>query len=202
MEFVQQNINIQKTKLLNLINNLNSTLLIEQGIFINNEIQKECNILSTFLNEKQNYILNPMGINNNNNINPFLMPPPNTMMNAPQMNINPIQMPQVQLFNNNQNNIENENQNRIIDLYFYQSNTTGKTIVVHCNINDRICDVIEKYRNKANDYADSYFLYNLRDLNGLTSTLKENKIGDKARIEVHRKGELKGGKYRIHTLNK
>ena len=50
-----------------------------------------------------------MGINNNNNINPFLMPPPNTMMNAPQMNINPIQMPQVQLFNNNQNNIENEN---------------------------------------------------------------------------------------------
>ena len=56
MEFVQQNINIQKTKLLNLINNLNSTLLIEQGIFINNEIQKECNILSTFLNEKQNYI--------------------------------------------------------------------------------------------------------------------------------------------------
>ena len=201
MEFVQQNINIQKTKLLNLINNLNSTLLIEQGIFINNEIQKECNILSTFLNEKQNYILNPMGINNNNNINPFLMPPPNTMMNAPQMNINPIQMPQVQLFNNNQNNIENENQNRIIDLYFYQSNTTGKTIVVHCNNNDKIWDVIEKYRNKANDYSDNYFLYNSNDLNGLTSSIIENKIYDKSKIDVSRKGVLRGAKNSIHISN-
>ena len=88
MEFVQQNINIQKTKLLNLINNLNSTLLIDQEIFINNEIKKECDILSSFLTEKQTYLLNLMGINNN--INPFLMPHPNTMMNAPQMNINPI----------------------------------------------------------------------------------------------------------------
>ena len=129
------------------------------------------------------------------------MPHPNTMMNVPQMNINPIQIPQVQLFNKDQNNFENENKNNIIDLYFNQGNN-GKTFVVHCNINDRICDVIEKYRNKANDYTDSYFLYNLRDLNGLTSTLKENKIGDKASIEVDRKGELKGGKYRIHALNK
>ena len=196
MEFVQQNINIQKTKLLNLINNLNSTLLIDQEIFINNEIKKECDILSSFLKEKQKYILNQIGINNN--INHFLMPHPNTMMNAPQMNINPFQMPQNQL----NNNFDNFNQVATININFEQKSSPYKVYIVHCNINDRICDVIEKYRNKANDYTDSYFLYNLRDLNGLTSTLKENKIGDKASIEVDRKGELKGGKYRIHTLNK
>ena len=196
MEFVQQNINIQKTKLLNLINNLNSTLLIDQEIFINNEIKKECDILSSFLNEKQKYILNQIGINNN--INPFLMPHPNTMMNAPQMNINPIQMSQNQL----NNNFDNFNQVATINIKFEQRSNPYKMYIVQCIDNDRICDVIEKYRNKANDYTDSYFLYNQRDLNGLTSTLKENKIGDKARIEVHRKGELKGGKYRIHTLNK
>ena len=196
MEFVQQNINIQKTKLLNLINNLNSTLLIDQEIFINNEIKKECDILSSFLNEKQKYILNQIGINNN--INPFLMPHPNTMMNVPQMNINPIQMSQNQL----NNNFDNFNQVATINIKFEQKSNPYKMYIVQCNDNDRICDVIEKYRNKANDYTDSYFLYNQRDLNGLTSTLKENKIGDKARIEVHRKGELKGGKYRIHTLNK
>ena len=142
-----------------------------------------------------------MGLNNN--INPFLMPHPIAMMNAPQMNINPIQMPQNQLNNNNKNNnLDNFVQVATINIKFEQKSLPYKVYIVHCNINDRICDVIEKYRNKANDYADSYFLYNLRDLNGLTSTLKENKIGDKARIEVHRKGELKGGKYRIHTLNK
>ena len=103
--------------------------------------------MSTFLKGKQKYILNQIGINNN--INPFLMPHPNTMMNVPQMNINPIQISQVQLFNKDQNNFENENKNNIIDLHFNQSNATGKTFVVHCVTNERICDAIEKYRKKS-----------------------------------------------------
>ena len=129
------------------------------------------------------------------------MPHPNTMMNAPQMNINPIQMPQVQLFNNNQNNFENDFQNKIIDLYFNQSNTTGKTFVVHCNINDRICDAIEKYRNKANDFNDNYFLFNSKDLNGSTSSIKGKGLSDKCKIIVSKKGVLKAGKNRIHIFN-
>ena len=197
MEFVQQNINIQKTKLLNLINNLNSTLLIDQEIFINNEIKKECDILSSFLTEKQKYLLNPIGINNN--INPFLMPHPNTMMNAPQMNINPIQMPQVQLFNNNQNNFENDFQNKIINIKFRRD--IGELFVIHCHINERICEIIEKYRKKANDYNDNFFLYNKENLNGISSTLKEKKIVEGSEILVSRKGVLKGGKYRIHIFN-
>ena len=197
MEFVQQNINIQKTKLLNLINNLNSTLLIDQEIFINNEIKKECDILSSFLTEKQKYLLNLMVINNN--INPFLMPHPNTMMNAPQMNINPIQMPQVQLFNNNQNNFENDFQNKIINIKFRRD--IGELFVVHCHINERICEIIEKYRKKANDYNDNFFLYNKENLNGISSTLKEKKIVEGSEILVSRKGVLKGGKYRIHIFN-
>ena len=199
MEFVQQNINIQKTKLLNLINNLNSTLLIEQEIFINNEIKKECDVLSSFLNEKQKFLLNQIGINNN--INPFLMPHPNTMMNVPQMNINPIQIPQVQLFNKDQNNFENENQNNIINLYFNQGNIRGKTFVVHCNINDRIQDAIEKYRIKAIDFNDNNFLFNSIYLNGSTSSIKEKGLSDKCNIFVIKKGDLKAGKNRIHISN-
>ena len=197
MEFVQQNINIQKTKLLNLINNLNSTLLIDQEIFINNEIKKECDTLSSFLNEKQKYLLNLMGINNN--INPFLMPHPNTMMNAPQMNINPIQMPQVQLFNNNQNNFENDFQNKIINIKFRRD--IGELFVIHCHINERICEIIEKYRKKANDYNDNFFFYGKENLDGISSTLKEKKIVEGSEIYVSRKGALKGGKYRIHIFN-
>ena len=73
MEYIQQNINFQKTKLLNLINNLINTQLINQEIYINNEIKKESELLVSFLIEKQKYVISQNSINNNN-INPFLMP--------------------------------------------------------------------------------------------------------------------------------
>ena len=110
-------------------------------------------------------------------------------------------MPQVQLFNNNQNNFENNFQNSIINLYFNQSNTTGKSFVVHCTINDRICDAIEKYRNKGNDFNDNYFLFNSKDLNGSISSIKEKGLSDKCQINVFKKGDLKAGKNRIHISN-
>ena len=197
MEFVQQNINIQKAKLLNLINKLNTTIILDQEMLINSEIKKECDILFSFLNEKQKYLLNPMVMNNN--INPMFQQ--NMMMNIPQMNMNPIQMPQAQLFNNNQNNFENYNQDRIINLKFEQKTAPFETYIVQCRVNERICDIIEKYRKKANDYNDNFFLRNWKDLNGLSSTLKEKNIIDFDLIEVHRKGDLKGGKYTIHTFN-
>ena len=87
-----------------------------------------------------------------------------------------------------------------IDLYFNQGNN-GKTFVVHCNINDRICDAIEKYRIKAIDFNDIFFLFNSIDLNGSTSSIKEKGLNDKCNIIVFKKGELKAGKNRIHISN-
>ena len=190
MEYIQQNINFQKTKLLNLINNLINTQLINQEIYINNEIKKESELLSSFLIEKQKYVISQNSINNNI-INPFLMPQPNLMMNAPQMNINPIKIPQVEIIDNNLNNLENANQKNVLNIKF-QSHS-GYTYLVQCFDNDRICDVIEMYRKKANDYNDNFFLFNNGDMNGLTKTLNDMGISNYSLIKVAIKRLLKGG---------
>ena len=191
MEYIQQNINFQKTKLLNLINNLINTQLINQEIYINNEIKKESELLVSFLIEKQKYVISQNSINNNI-INPFLMPQPNLMMNAPQMNINPIKIPQVEIIDNNLNSLENANEKKVINIKFEQSHS-GNTYLVQCFDNDRICDVIEMYRKKANDYNDNFFLFNMRDMNGLAKTLNDIGITNSSLIRVDKKGDLKGG---------
>ena len=199
MEYIQQNINFQKTKLLNLINNLINTQLINQEIYINNEIKKESELLSSFLIEKQKYVISQNSINNNI-INPFLMPQPNLMMNAPQMNINPIKIPQVEIIDNNLNSLENANEKKVINIKFEQL-YSGKIYIVQCFDNDRICDVIEMYRKKANDYNDNFFLFNNGDMNGLTKTLNDVGITDSSLIRVSKKGILKGGEKLILISN-
>ena len=192
MEYIQQNINFQKTKLLNLINNLINTQLINQEIYINNEIKKESELLVSFLIEKQKYDVISQNSINNNIINPFLMPQPNLMMNAPQMNINPIKIPQVEIIDNNLNNLENANQKNVLNIKFVQS-LSGKIYIVRCFGNDRICDVIEMYRKKANDYNDNFFIFNNGDMNSLTKTLNDMGISDFSSIKVAIKRFLKGG---------
>ena len=191
MEYILQNINFQKTKLLNLINNLINTQLINQEIYINNEIKKESELLVSFLIEKQKYVISQNSINNNN-INPFLMPQPNLMMNAPQMNINPIKIPQVEIIDNNLNNLENANQKYVLNIKFEQIHS-GNKYLVQCFGNDRICDVIEMYRKKANDYNDNFFIFNNGDMNSLTKTLNDMGISDFSSIKVAIKRFLKGG---------
>ena len=199
MEYIQQNINFQKTKLLNLINNLINTQLINQEIYINNEIKKESELLSSFLIEKQKYVISQNSINNNI-INPFLMPQPNLMMNAPQMNINPIKIPQVEIIDDNLNNLENANQKNVLNIKFEQLHS-GNKYLVQCFDNDRICDVIEMYRKKANDYNDNFFLFNMKDMNGLAKTLNDIGIVDSFSITVDKKGILKGGEKLILISN-
>ena len=83
MESMLQEINTHKAKLLNLINNLINTQLINDEIFINNEIKKESEILNSLFNIKKNFLMNPinpMNLNNNINLNP-LMIQPNLIMN-------------------------------------------------------------------------------------------------------------------------
>ena len=191
MEYIQQNINFQKTKLLNLINNLINTQLINQEIYINNEIKKESELLSSFLIEKQKYVISQNSINNNI-INPFFMPQPNLMMNAPQMNINPIKIPQVEIIDDNLNNLENANQKYVLNIKFEQL-YSGNKYLVQCFDNDRICDVIEMYRKKANDYNDNFFIFNNGDMNSLTKTLNDMGISNFSLIKVAIKGNLKGG---------
>ena len=157
MEFVQQEIDSHKTKLMNLINNLINTTLINQEIYINNEIKKESEFLNSLLNIKQNSLINPM--NNNINFNPFIFQP-NIINNDPQININPNQFEHPPIIQNNLNyNFESNNnkEKNIIKFNVKFIHQYGNETVLICNANDIISEVIGRYREKSKDYNENFF---------------------------------------------
>ena len=191
MQQLQSEINFHKTKIYNLINNLINTQLINEEININNEIKKVSEFLNSLLNIKQNFLMNQINQNNNINLNfiPF-MPQLNPMMNAPEMNLN---MNQLQ-FNPQQinNNIDNYNEN-FLDLFFFNTETC-KTTIVNCNKKDKISEVIEKYKIKANDHNNNKYIWNAKLLNeSLNSTVINFRLCNQAKIYVCVFGQLKGG---------
>ncbi len=191
MESMLQEIYMHKNKLMNLINNLINTQLINEEININNEIKKVSEFLNSLLNIKQNFLMNQINQNNNINLNfiPF-MPQLNPMMNAPEMNLN---MNQLQ-FNPQQinNNIDNYNEN-FLDLFFFNTETC-KTTTVNCNKKDKISEVIEKYKIKANDHNNNKYIWNAKLLNeSLNSTVINFGLCNQAKIDVCALGQLKGG---------
>ena len=68
MDTIQQNINLHKQTLLNLVNKLINTISINEEININVEIKKESEYLNSLLIIKQNNLLNQININNTNNL--------------------------------------------------------------------------------------------------------------------------------------
>ena len=194
MDNVQQEINTHKTNLMNLINNLINTQLINQEIYINNEIKKECEFLNSLLSLKQKSLINQ--VNNNINNNPFSFQP-NININPAQININPIQFGYQPIIQNNlnndfENNNNDENNISLINVNFYHGNSTW----IFCKVNEKISEVIEKYRQKTGDYNDNFFLFNAKDLNYYSSsTLQEQGISIGSKITVSKKGILKAGNF-------
>ena len=117
--------------------------------------------LNSLLISKQNNLMNQMHINNNININP-LMFQQNVIMNIPQMDMNPIQNP---IFQNNLNEIENTNDKNDIIINVSFIHVSGKHTVIWCKPNEKMLEIIKKYRQKANDF-DEYdvFLYNAKKI--------------------------------------
>ena len=186
MEFIQQEINEHKTKLKSLITNLINTQLINEEIFINNEIKKESECLISLLNVKQNTFMNQINLNNNINFNPLFLQTNPLQMNVPAMNIN--QMQPLFIQNNFKNNDE-EN----IDILF-QKDITLKVTVLYCNPHEKISDTIKRYREKSNDYDENRFIINNKDLNP-SLTLSEFGIVNGHKISVITCGLLKGAKF-------
>ena len=180
MEFIQQEINKHKTKLMNLINNLINTQLINEEIFINNEIKKESECLISLLNVKQNTLMNQ---NNNININPLIPPPNPFIMNAHAINIDQIQPK----FLSNNPLMNNDN---IISIVF-KKDTYRKRTAIHCHPQEKISNVIQRYREKANDYDENRFIFNGKDLD-ISSTISESKFINGHEIVVCTQGVLKG----------
>ena len=183
MDFNQLDIINHKTKLMNLINNLINTQLVHEEIFINNEIKKESEYLSSLLNSKQIRLMNQN--NNNINSNPFIFQQ-NIMMNIPQMHLNQIEQNNFNPENNKKNN------EPTINVRFIQENDHSKIFAIQCNPNEKISDVIEKYRQRADDYLEDHFIFNNTQLGNLSSTLSQIGIKDHSLIGVFRKGVIKG----------
>ena len=156
MEFIQQEINIHKNKLLNLINNLINTQIVNNEIIINNDIKKETECLNSLLNVKQNILNNPI---NNNNINFYPnFVQPNINMNFPQMNINPMQIMQNNNYSLENNNSKNNGNNELINIKF--KNINGCENMILCKTNETISDMINKYIKKASDYNNNDYIFN------------------------------------------
>ena len=179
MNFIQEEINTHKNKLMTLINNLINTQLINEEIFINNEIKKESECLISLLNVKQNTLMNQ---NNNINFNPLIPQPNPFIMNAPAINIDQIQ-PQILSNNLNMNN------NKFISLIFKKDNC--KITAIHCNTEEKISNVIKRYREVANDYDKNRFIFNGKEFN-ISSTISESKFCNGDIIFVCTQGVLKG----------
>ena len=180
VNFIQQEIHIHKTKLMNLINNLINTQLINEEIFINNEIKKESECLISLLNVKQKELLNQM--NNNINLNPFMFQP-NNMMNIPPININQMNIGQPQINRND------------LNIIFERETDFPKNIVIRTQYKETVSDIIKKYQEKSNDYNDNFYLWNLKDLNNyMNSTLSELKFANQSFIHVSKKGNVRAGK--------
>ena len=95
-------------------------------------------------------------MNQNNNFNDMILQN-NLMMNF-QPNIIPINVQEQQINQNNKNGFQNNcgENNRIINVRFIQE--TGKKFNIICKSNEKISDIIKKYREKANDYNENHFL--------------------------------------------
>ena len=162
MDCIQQEINNHKTKLMNLINNLINTQLLNEEVSINNEIKKESECLISLLNIKQNTLMNQININNNMNFNPFMIQPNLMMANIQPINMNQMQQ---QIIMNNFNNMETNNELNNCFLNIKFSNVSGNKTLVLSKPNEKVSEVIEKYRKKTNYYDyNSLFLNNNQKL--------------------------------------
>ena len=189
MNYTLEEIRKHKNKLYDLSNKLINTFDINQEIMINNEIKYEVECLLSLLYIKKNEINNSNNQNNMNCIisNNFqqmnkqqisfeqqrLMMEQFKQMALAQQQIMPQQqeMKQAQMnsiLNNKQNINENKfNQNYISIIFNLQSDYgRNNQLTILCYPDDKVSDIIEKFRNKANVHDDNRrFIYNAKELN-------------------------------------
>ena len=180
---IQNEINIHKYKLKQLIDNLLNTQNINEEIMFNNEIKKESEFLISLLNIKSDSSINQM-----NQINPI-----NNIMN---LNFNPnnigINMMPINQPNFNFNN-NNTYKQKMIDIIFSRD-WDEKKIVVQCYPWDKISDVILKYKNKINDFNHRHYIFSGKDLKYASSkTVLEIGFRDKDKITVSQINNLPAG---------
>ena len=101
-------------------------------------------------------------MNNNMNFNPFMIQPNLMIPNFQPINMNQMQQ---QMVMNNFNNIQNNHYNNNFFLNLTFIDDSGKETIIQTNPNEKVSEIIEKYKKKANDYnPQNLFLHNGKKL--------------------------------------
>ena len=182
MNYTLEEIKKHKNKINDLSNKLINISDVIEEIMINNEIKNETECLLSLLNIKKNEINN---INNQGNMN-FNMNNNYQEMDYQKMKLEQDKMlAQLQIQHQNMmaqhmakrqaqlNRIlnimgNNDYQKTMINVTFRESGNISQpsAVTVQCNPEEKVSDIIEKYRNKANDHDESKkFVFNAKDLN-------------------------------------
>ena len=182
MNYTLEEIKKHKNKINDLSNKLINISDVYEEIMINNEIKNETECLLSLLNIKKNEINN---INNQGNMN-FNMNNNYQEMDYQKMKLEQDKMlAQLQIQHQNMmaqhmakrqaqlNRIlnimgNNDYQKTMINVTFRESGNISQpsAVTVQCNPEENVSDIIEKYRNKANDHDESKkFVFNAKDLN-------------------------------------
>ena len=189
MEYTLSEIVKHKNNIINSSNTLINTFEVNKEIFISEELIKETQFLLTLLNIKKNLIFGQNFPNNNMNL------------------INPMQN-QINIFNNNQfqhmmtpkqiintfnNNVQESLKDKIA-LFFRHNFIKEYNSSIMCNLDDKISDVIEKYKKKTgcDDIRSIKFIHNSYLLNPSTS-VRETGLINGSVIFVLRTKDVKGG---------
>ena len=181
MDYTLIEINKHKCNISNLSRKLINTFNINEEISINNEIKKESEILVSLLNIKMNSIMAQ-----NQQMMQFQI---QQQMQAQQNMFNQMQNMQNNLLNDNfQNQIELPK--NYIDVRFRKKDCE---YIIQCNLNDKVSNIIEKYRIKANDRETKVkFIYNAMYLNP-SLTVAEAGLKNNSTTLVVSTGDVRGG---------
>ena len=182
----QIEINKHKTNIINLAMKLSNTFIINEEIFINNEIKKETEFLQSLLNIKnQQNISQPM--------NPMIQQQMMQQQMQQQMLQQQFQQQMVQqqmMMQQQMMNIPLEDENGLILIFKEQD--TGKIVTVTINEQKLFKEAISKYMLKSGKTSQCIFVFNNHKLYP-EMKICQTGLSNNCRILVIDPQNLKGG---------
>ena len=175
--------NNNMNNMMNMNNNMNNIINMN-----NNMMNMNNNINKMMINMNNNMNNNNMGNNMNNIIN--MNKNMNNMININNRNMN--------FMNNMNSNMMAKNLNNGLIVIFRPDTVTKMEIEIHCLFDDKVADIIQRYRMKSQD-EDPFkkkFIFNGKNLNP-SLTLAEAGLNHKSIIFVINLGPLKGAGYAL-----
>ena len=206
-QITEQEIQNHKNRLNRLITRLINTHNLDEETSINNEIRNETKFLSSLLNIKRNDLIQNNNMNNNNNFFNPMINQNNNNNNYGMFNNNIMQqqmlqqnMMQQQMMESldkkmQQKNFEDNSNFSCLGLsiIFRVQYSDKPPVMVPCMPDEKVSEIIAKYRNKSGDYdLSKKFIYNAKPFYPKL-TVSEAELQNNANIFVVSPQGVRGG---------